>query len=78
MIKRCNLQYFSIKSYVVAVYKNRPEIICCGCVLESPRRGDSNTQPQHKILWRTDGNQGKTTSIILYFWENFMCTETFT
>ena len=28
------------------------KIICCGCVLESPQRGDSNTHPQHMILWR--------------------------
>ena len=27
-------------------------IICLGCVLESPRRGDSNTHPQHMTLWR--------------------------
>ena len=31
---------FSIKSYVF------------GCVLESPQWGDSNTYPQHMILWR--------------------------
>ena len=24
--------------------------LCCGCSLESPRRGDSNGQPQHKFL----------------------------
>ena len=30
--------------------------ICCGCVLESPHRGDSNTYPQHMILWRTVEN----------------------
>ena len=28
------------------------KIICCGCVLELPHRGDSNTYPQHMILWR--------------------------
>ena len=32
------------------------KIICCGCVLESPQRGDSNTHPQHMILWITAGN----------------------
>ena len=32
------------------------KIICCGCVLESPRRGDSNTHPQHMILWRNIAN----------------------
>ena len=26
--------------------------ICCGCSLESPRRGDSNEHPQHMFLWR--------------------------
>ena len=30
--------------------------ICCGCVLESPRRGDSNTHPQHMFLWRNIKN----------------------
>ena len=28
------------------------KIICCGCVLESSRRDDSNTHPQHMFLWR--------------------------
>ena len=28
------------------------KIICFGCVLESPHRGDSNTHPKHIILWR--------------------------
>ena len=28
------------------------KIICCGCVLESPQRGDSNTHPKHTILIR--------------------------
>ena len=32
------------------------KIICCGCVLESPHRGDSNTYPKHMILWRTYDN----------------------
>ena len=32
------------------------KIICRGCVLESPRRGDSNTLPQHMILWRNIEN----------------------
>ena len=27
------------------------KIICCGCVLESPHRADSNTHPKHMILW---------------------------
>ena len=42
MIKMDDFQYFSIKSYVVDVYKNR--------------RGDSNTHPKHMILWRTYDN----------------------
>ena len=29
------------------------KIICCGCALESPHRGDSNTHSKHMILWRT-------------------------
>ena len=41
-----NYHKFSIKSYV----------ICFECVLESPRRGDSNTHPQHMILWRNIEN----------------------
>ena len=28
----------------------------CGCVLELPHRGDSNTHPKHMILWRTYDN----------------------
>ena len=28
------------------------KIICCGYLLEPPRRGDSNRYPQHMILWR--------------------------
>ena len=31
-------------------------IICCGCVLESPPRGDSNTHPEHMFLWRNIEN----------------------
>ena len=50
------------------------KIICCGCVLESPHRGDSNTHPKHMILWRNHDNYGKT----MVFCENFMSTETFT
>ena len=30
------------------------KIICCGYLLESPRRGDSNISPQHMILWRNN------------------------
>ena len=43
IIKMDTFQYFSIKS-------------CCGCVLESPHRGDSNTHPKHMLLWRTYDN----------------------
>ena len=32
------------------------KIICCGCALESPHRGDSNTHPKHMILWKTNDN----------------------
>ena len=28
------------------------KIICFGCVLESPHRGDSNKHPKHMILLR--------------------------
>ena len=66
MIKSDNFQYFSIK------------IICCGCVLESPRRRDSNTHPQHMRFWRTDGTLGKKDTYNLVYCENLMSTETFT
>ena len=49
------------------------KIICCGCVLESPCRGNSNTHPKCMILWRTIINV-----ITLVFCENFMSTATFT
>ena len=26
------------------------KIICCGCVLESPHRGNSNTHPNHDFM----------------------------
>ena len=63
------------KSKKRAVFLHK--IICCGCVLESPRSGDSNTHPQHMILWRTDGNLGKNRTII-YFYERNMITERLT
>ena len=50
------------------------KIICYGCVLESPHRGDFNTHPKHMILWRTYDNLGKT----LVFSEKLFSTETFT
>ena len=40
------------------------KIICCGCVLESPHRGDSNTHPKHMILWRIYDNLGKNTGLL--------------
>ena len=30
--------------------------LCCGCSLESLRRGDSNEIPQHRFLWRNHKN----------------------
>ena len=42
-------------NFSIFLYK----IICCECVLESPRRGDSNTHPRHMILWRFYDNKDK-------------------
>ena len=42
------------KNGKLSIYLHK--IICCGCVLESPHRGDSNTHPKHMILWRTYDN----------------------
>ena len=54
------------------------KIICCGCLLESPHRGDSNRYPQHMILRRTDGNFAKKTLITyLVYCKGFIGTETF-
>ena len=50
------------------------KIICYGCVLESPHRGDSNTHPKHIIYGELTIIKVKT----LVFCENFMSTETFT
>ena len=47
-----------IKSEKKSIFLHK--IICCGCVLESPHRGDSNTHPKHMILWTTSDNYGKT------------------
>ena len=52
MIKFDIFLYFSIKSYVLDVYKNRL---------------DSNSHPQHMILLRTESNYGKITTMILSF-----------
>ena len=50
------------------------KIICCGCVLESPRRDDSNTHLRSIILWRLIITEIKKT---LIFSKNCMSTETF-
>ena len=49
------------KNGLFTIYLHK--IIYCGCVLESPHRGDSNTHPKHMILWRTYDNQGKNTGL---------------
>ena len=38
--------------------------VCCGCVLESPHRGDSNTHPKRMNLWRTYDDSGKNTGLL--------------
>ena len=44
---------FSQKTSVFVIISiNIHKIICCGRVLESTRLCDSNTHPQHIILWR--------------------------
>ena len=65
MIKKDNFQYFSI----IFLHK----IIFCGCVLESPHRGDSNTHPKHTIFGELMIIKVKT----LVSCENFMNTEKF-
>ena len=50
------------------------KIICCGCVLESPHRGDSNTHKNISFYGELMIVKVKT----LVFSENFMSTETFT
>ena len=52
--------YVPLRALFLVLHK----IICCGCVLESPHRGDSNTHPKHMILWRTNDNQGKNTGLL--------------
>ena len=32
------------------ILSNLHKNLCCGCSLESPRRGDSNEHPQHRFL----------------------------
>ena len=48
MIKSENIRYFSIKSYVLDVYKNRL----------------GNTHPKHMILWRTYDKYGKNSVFV--------------
>ena len=50
------------KKWKISIFLHK--IICCGCVLESPRWGDSNTHPEHMILWRTYDNSGKNTGVL--------------
>ena len=38
--------------FFISVIINFHKIIDRRCVLQSSRRGDSNTHPQHMILWR--------------------------
>ena len=40
--------YQNGKKWYFSIFLHK--IICCGCVLESPHRGDSNTHPKHMIL----------------------------
>ena len=43
---------FSLKTSVFYLnYDKLHKIICRGCVLESPSRGDSNTHPQHILFY---------------------------
>ena len=42
------------KKYKISIFLHK--ILCCGCVIESPHRGDSNTDQKHRILWRTYDN----------------------
>ena len=53
-------EVFKVDKIVVVFLPKIPpalnKIICCGCVLESPRRGDSNTHQQHMVLWRNIEN----------------------
>ena len=64
--------YQKDKTWLFSIFLNK--IICCGCVLESPRRGDSYTHPRHIIYRDFMIIEIKT----LAFSENFMSTETFT
>ena len=53
-------EIFTKDKTVVVFFPELPpdlhKIICCGCVLETPQRGDSNTHPHHMILWRNNEN----------------------
>ena len=57
--KRYNFVYIinptkqiQISSYAVKwiIFNMLHGVMCCGCVLESPHRGDSNAHPRHAIL----------------------------
>ena len=39
--------YQNDKTWLISIFLHK--IICCGCVLESPRQGDSNTHPRHML-----------------------------
>ena len=47
---------------IISIFLHK--ITCCGCVLELPHRGDSNTHPKHMILWKTHDNYGKYTGLL--------------
>ena len=41
-----------LRDFLHEYHKFSIKIKCCGFLLQSPRRGDSNRSPQHMILWR--------------------------
>ena len=49
------------------IFANLPKNLCCGCSLESPRRGDSNEHPQHRFLGRNKQNYHSITSNIIKY-----------
>ena len=40
--------WYQINIFLLFLYKN----VCCGYLLEAPRRGASNEYPQHMFSWR--------------------------
>ena len=48
------------------------KIICCGCVLKSPRRGDTNTHQNHMLLCVVDvyKNRRVDTNTTIRFYGN--------